>query len=74
MRREPDFSYVNENGKLVSGAAAFLHHVYTEMGGIQNYNDAVGAAYITAFVKAHSDDINAELAVQAKRGRLKRVS
>lgn len=74
MRREPDFSYINENGKLVSGAAAFLHHVYTEMGGVQNYNDAVGAAYITEFVKAHSDDINANLAVHARRNRLKRVS
>lgn len=74
MRREPDFSYINEDGKLVSGAAAFLHHVYTEMGGVQNYNDAVGAAYINEFVKAHSDAINAELAVQARRGRLKRIS
>lgn len=74
MRREPDFSYINEDGKLVSGAAAFLHHVYTEMGGVQNYNDAVGTAYIEAFVKAHSDDINADLAVRARRGRLKRAS
>lgn len=74
MRREPDFSYLNEDGKLVSGSAAFLHHVYTEMGGVQNYNDAVGAAYIAEFVRAHSDGINAELAVQARRNRLKRVS
>lgn len=74
MSREPDFSYINKDGKLVSGAAAFLHHVYTEMGGVQNYNDAVGAAYIASFIKEHSDDINAELAVQARRSRLKRVS
>lgn len=74
MRRDPDFSYLNEDGKLVSGAAAFLHHVYTEMGGIRNYNDAVGAMYIAKFVKEHSDDINAEIATQARRNRLKRVS
>ena len=30
MAKEPDFSYPNEDGKLVSGAAAFQHHVYTE--------------------------------------------
>lgn len=69
-----DFSYFNEVGKLVSGAAAFMHHVYTEMGGVQNYNDAVGAAYIAEFIKAHSDDINAEIAAKARRSRLKRVS
>jgi hypothetical protein len=74
MGKEPDFSYINKTGKLVSGVAAFVHHVYTEKGGVQNYNDAVGAAYITKFVKAHSDDINAELAVQARRGRLKKIS
>ena len=74
MSKEPDFSYVNENGKLVSGAAAFANHVYTEMGGIQNYNDAVGNAYIQAFVKAHSDSINAEIEAQAKRHRIKFVS
>lgn len=71
MRRDPDFSYLNEDGKLVSGTAAFLHHVYTEMGGIQNYNDEVGKAYIAEFVSAHSDIINDGLEYQARKKRLK---
>lgn len=71
MRRDPDFSYLNEDGKLVSGTAAFLHHVYTEMGGIQNYNDEVGKAYIAEFVAAHSDIINDGLEYQARKKRLK---
>lgn len=71
MRRDPDFSYLNEDGKLVSGTAAFLHHVYTEMGGIQNYNDEVGKAYIAEFVSAHSDIINDGLKYQARKKRLK---
>lgn len=74
MRREPDFSYYNNEGKKVAGPAAFLHHVYTEMGGIQDYNDAVGAEYITQFIKANSDNINADIEAQAKRRRIRRVS
>lgn len=73
MAREPDFSYVNEKGKRVAGPPAFLHHVYTEMGGIQEYNDEVGQAYIQAFVEANSDIINEGLAVKARRKRLKVV-
>lgn len=74
MREDPDFSYFNENGKKVTGCAAFSHHVFTEMGGIRNYNDAVGAKYIQRFVKAHSADINAEIEATAKRRRIKRIS
>lgn len=71
MANEPDFSYVNDRGRRVAGPAAFLHHVYTEKGGIQQYNDAVGNVYLEQFIKAYSDDINADLAVKARRKRLK---
>lgn len=73
MANGPDFSFVNENGKLIAGAAAFNHHVYTEMGGIQQYNDAVGRMYIEAFIQAQSDYINAEITAQARRNRLELV-
>ena len=42
-------------------------------GGIQEYNDEVGQAYIEAFVKANSDIINEGLAAKARRSRLKVV-
>lgn len=71
MAKEPDFSYVNDRGRRVAGPPAFLHHVYTEKGGIQEYNDEVGQTYIEAFVKANSDVINEELAAKARRSRLK---
>lgn len=62
-----NFSYTNKKGKCVSGSAAFLHHVFTEKGGIQEYNDSVGAEYINAFIKAHSDAINRNIEKNAKR-------
>lgn len=68
-----DFSYTNQKGKKVSGAAAFNHHVYTEMGGIQNYNDSVGEEYIKTFIRANSDIINEGLEKKAKRNRFKVV-
>lgn len=71
MGKGPDFSYVNAKGKRVAGAPAFVHHVYTEVGGVQAYNDEVGKAYIEAFVRAHSNRINKELDAKAKRNRLK---
>ena len=46
MSKKTDFSYVNQNGKRVSGSAAFNHYVYTEKGGVQNYNDEVGMEYL----------------------------
>lgn len=66
--------YVNKNGKMVRGAAALNHYIHTVKGGIQEYNDEIGAAYISEFVKAHSDIINAGLAQKAKRSRFKIVS
>lgn len=68
-----DFSYTNKKGKRVSGSAAFNHHVYTEMGGIQKYNDSVGAEYIKAFIDAHSDSINDNIEKNAKRKKFKVV-
>lgn len=73
MAKKLDFSYINSKGKKVSGAAAFNHHVYTEKGGIQNYNDEVGAAYITEFVRQHSDIINEGITKKAKKSRFKVV-
>lgn len=68
-----DFSYTNKNGKKVSGSAAFNHHVYTEMGGIQKYNDSVGEEYVKAFIRQNSDIINDNLEKKAKRRKFKVV-
>lgn len=73
VTKNPDFSYINKDGKRVAGAVAFNHHVFTEMGGIQQYNDAVGIMYIEAFIQANSDYINTEVTAQARRKRLKLV-
>lgn len=73
MSKNPDFSYINQNGRRVSGAAAFNHHVYTEMGGIQNYNDEVGTEYVMEFIRQNSDIINDGLTKKAKKNRLKVV-
>ncbi len=70
---KPNFSYINDNGKKVSGSAAFNHHVYTEMGGIQEYNDSVGEAYVKEFIRKNSDIINEGLEKKAKRNRFKVV-
>jgi hypothetical protein len=68
-----DFSYTNKNGKKVSGSAAFNHHVYTEMGGVQKYNDSVGEEYVKAFIRQNSDIINDNLEKKAKRRKFKVV-
>lgn len=73
MSKKIDFSYLNEHGKRVSGAAAFNHYVYTEKGGVQGYNDEVGAEYIAQFVRENSDIINEGLEKRARRSRLKVV-
>lgn len=70
---DPDFSYINNNNQKVSGAAATLHEIYTVKGGLGNYNDSVGKEYIDAFVKAHSDEINANIEAQSKRDNFKVV-
>ncbi len=73
MSKKSDFSYVNQNGKRVSGSAAFNHYVYTEKGGIQNYNDEVGMEYLKEFVRQNSDIINEGLARKARKSRFKAV-
>lgn len=72
--KSPDYSYVNEHGMKVSGAAATLHEIYTVNGGLQNYNDTIGKAYIEEFVNAHSDIINAGIEATSKRNRFKVVN
>ncbi len=73
MSKKTDFSYVNQNGKRVSGSAAFNHYVYTEKGGVQNYNDEVGMEYLQEFVRQNSDIINEGLAKKARKSRFKAV-
>lgn len=73
MSKKTDFSYINKNGKRVSGSAAFNHYVYTEKGGIQNYNDEVGMEYLKEFVRQNSDIINEGLAKKARKSRFKAV-
>ena len=70
---DPNFSYTNDVGKTVSGAAATLHEIYTVKGGLGNYNDSVGKEYIDAFIKANSIDINANIEAQSKRDNFKVV-
>lgn len=57
MDKDLDLSYVNEKGKLVHGTAAYLHFVYTVMGGIQNYHKELHlkATSDSEFVKEYSD-------------------
>ncbi len=73
MSKKCDFSYINENGKRVSGSAAFNHYVYTEKGGVQKYNDEVGAAYVMQFIHENSDIIQEGLAKKVKRNHFKTV-
>ena len=53
-----DFSYYNQNGYKVTGAAAFNHFVYTVCGGVQEYNDFIGKVYIEEFIRSHRNNIN----------------
>lgn len=73
MRKDPDFSYINENGRKISGTAAAIHEIYTVQGGLRNYNDNVGAAYIAEFVREHSDIINEGIEKKSRRKHLKVV-
>ena len=67
--------YVNEQGKLVSGSAAFSHYVHTVKGGIQQYNDEIGEEYIKAFERENSDAINENIVKkEQKKKRFKRIS
>lgn len=74
MDKELYHPYINKDGKRVSGTASLNHYIHTVKGGIQDYNDEIGAAYISEFIKAHSDIINTGIAQKAKRDRFKVVS
>lgn len=74
MDKELYHPYTNKDGKLVSGTASLNHYIHTVKGSVQNYNDEIGAAYISEFVKEYSDIINAGLVKKAKRDRFKVVS
>lgn len=73
MAKKLDFSYINDSGRKVSGAAAFNHYVYTEKGGVQGYNDEVGTEYIIEFIRQKSDIINEEINKKVRRSRFKIV-
>jgi len=73
MSKNNYYSYTNGNGKKVSGAAAFNHYVYSVKDGIQDYNDEIGAEYITHFVSSHSDIIAEGLRKKAQRSNFKIV-
>lgn len=68
-----NYSYVNENGKLISGPPALVHYIYTVMGGVKNYNDSVGETYIKKFVQSISDEANSEIERKAKKTNLKAI-
>lgn len=72
-RKKLDYSYINKNGKKVSGAAATSHEIYTVHGGLQNYHDFIGKEYIAEFVNYHSDIINAGIEATSKRNQFKAV-
>lgn len=72
-RKKLNYSYINDAGKKISGAAATLHEIYTVHDGLQNYHDYIGENYITAFVNAHSDIINAGIEATTKRNQFKVV-
>lgn len=73
MSKGPDFSYINDNGKRVFGAAAFMHYVYTVMGGVLEYNDEVGEKYVKNFINLISEAANEDISKTAKKKQFKRV-
>ena len=74
VKKNPDFSYINEKGHKVTGAAATLHEIYTVQGGLKNYNDNIGIEYITEFVHEQSDIIQAGLEKKHRRNQFKVVN
>ncbi len=71
MSKDPDFSYNNDNGKRVSGAAATLHEIYTNHNGVKDYNDDVGESYIRELVKSISQNANSDIEAKSKRRKIK---
>lgn len=65
--------YTNKKGRRIAGPAALNHYIYTVKGGIQEYNDEIGTAYINQFIKDNSDIINAGIVAKSKRDNFKVV-
>ena len=74
MYKELYHPYVNKDGKRVNGAASLLHYIFSVKNDLSDYHDEIGEAYIKAFVKNVSADVNAELARQAKKDKFKVIS
>lgn len=72
-KNDPNFSYINENGKLVSGPPALLHYIYTILGGLSKYNDEVCIEYIEVFMEQLSETANKNLSKNAKKKQFKKV-
>lgn len=72
-RKNLNYSYINKHGKKVNGTAATLHEIYTVHGGLQNYHDFIGKAYLEHFIKDNSDIINAGIEATSKRRKFKVV-
>lgn len=69
--KDVDYSYVNDKGQLVSGAAALLHEVYTKHEGIGDYNNDVGKSFINKLVEYISDAANQDMQAKSKRKNIK---
>ena len=73
-RQDPNFSYFNEDGKLVTGAAATVLEFYTVHGGVAEYNDYIGETYIKEFVREHSEILQRGIEVESRRKKLRVIS
>ncbi len=69
--QDPDFSYINDEGKRVTGAAATSHEIYTVHGGVSEYNDYIGEKYIKAFVRENSEALQRDIEVESRRKKLR---
>jgi hypothetical protein len=65
--KDISYTYLNKDGKIVSGTAATNHEIYTVHGGLKNYHDYIGSAYVQAFVNEHSDIINTDIIAKSRR-------
>lgn len=65
-------SYINENGRKVSGSAALLHQI-KGCGGIEGYNKKVAISTITTMVENCMISINENLLKSIKKDLFKKV-
>lgn len=66
LKRDPYFSYVNADGKLVSGTASLLHRI-KKVGGIKEYNKEIGQIFIRRFMDKYGDLSPDDPILQGKR-------